>query len=171
VDICVKLKFNRSNANGWNMIAPPNDANYRWGDLQVAGKDSSGSIVFGPMPISQLAADNEYLDIRIWSWSDGSYSSTSDPGFLLIRYQGCWVRAKKANVDLCFPANAQLAEISPRTKIALWVAGVASRFKEILNNLGAAYAVISMDTPPPPMGEFDSKASGGGGCYISTISE
>jgi uncharacterized repeat protein (TIGR02543 family) len=169
-DICVRLKFNRSNANGWNMIAPPNDADYHWGDLQVAGRDSSGSIVFGPMPISQLTADNEYLDIRIWSWSDGSYEAVSDPGFLLMRYNGYWVRAKKANVDLCFPANAQLAKISPQVRIASWAARAASRFKEIAINLGAAYAGISMDTPPLPMEDLGGNASAGsGGCFISII--
>jgi hypothetical protein len=154
------------------MIAPPNDANYQWGDLQVMEKDSSGNIAFGPMPVSQLTPDNESLDIRIWIWSDGSYSSTSGSGFLLMKYNGYWIRVKKANVYLCFPANAQLAKISPTTMIASWVRDISQQFKDMIEGIGAAYANISTDTPPLPMEDFEGKSSGGGsGCFVSTISE
>jgi hypothetical protein len=171
-DICIKLKFNASNANGWNMIAPPNDAHYHWGDLQVMEKDGSGNILFGPMPISQLAASNEYIDVRIWSWSDGSYTASTEAGFLLMKYNGYWVRAKKANVYLCFPAQSQVAMSQVQTKLATWGGGILTRITQMFDTLGAAYAEISSDSPPLPMSDFDGKSSGGGGgCFISLIFE
>jgi hypothetical protein len=172
VDICIELKFNTANANGWNMIAPPNDANYHWGDLQVVEKDGSGNIVSGPMPISQLTVNNQYIDIRIWSWTDGSYIATSNPGFMLMKYSGYWVRAKKANIFLCFPAESQLAMSPSEVMIASWVQGISGKFKNMIDTLGMVYARISTDTPPMPMEDFNGKTSDGGGrCFISTITE
>jgi uncharacterized repeat protein (TIGR02543 family) len=171
VDICVRLKFNTSNNNGWNMIATPN-ADYNWGDLHVMEKDASGNILFGPVPISQLTGDNEYIDTRIWQWMDGSYSSTSSPGFSLKKYNGYWVRAKKANVYLCFPAEAQLAQAGPVMMIAAWAKEISKRFTDTFEAIGAAYADISQENPPMPMEDFDGKTSGGGsGCFVSSIAE
>jgi hypothetical protein len=169
MDICIKLKFNTGNGNGWNMIAPPNDANYHWGDLQVVEKDASGNIISGPMIISQLTQENEWIDTRIWAWTDGSYSSTSNPDFLLMKYSGYWVRAKKANVYLCFPAESQLAMSRSETMIASWIQGISGKFMDMITTMGAAYATISTDTPPMPMADFNGKTSGDGGCFISII--
>ncbi len=171
VDFCTPLKYNSTVSNGWNMIAPPNNANYRWGDLQVVEKDAAGNIVYGPVYIFQLQDDNPYIDTRIWEWRKGAYNPTRSGDFLLQRYSGYWVCAKKANVYLCFPAESQIAQITPMMMIAAWVRDVKDRAGEIILGIEAAYADFSTDNPPMPMSGFDKSPSGGGGsgCFVSTI--
>ena len=68
-DVYVALDYNASTSNGWNMVAPPNNADYYWGDVQVV-VDVAGTLT--PMgTLSQLADDNPYIDRRLWWWANG----------------------------------------------------------------------------------------------------
>ena len=151
------------------MIAPPNDRNYHWGDLQVMVKDAAGNTAFGPTPISGLAEDNPYIDVRIWGWNAGAYSASTLTDFLLERYSGYWVRAKQQNVYLCFPADAGIASRfgglmdAVRNRLTAWAGS-------FLPETDTAYANAPTDAPPMPMaGLASGKAEGGGGCFIGTM--
>jgi len=169
VDFCIGLKFNAVSGNGWNMIAPPNDRDYRWGDLQVTVTDGQGNTVFGPMPVSRLSADNEYIDVRIWGWDQGAYTASTSPDFLLERYSGYWVRAKQANVFICFPADAGIASRSGGVMDSIW-SRLTAWAGSLLPVTDTAYANAPNDTPPMPMsGLGGEKAGGSVGCFIDAI--
>lgn len=170
VDFCMPLGFNPVSANGWNMIAPPNDRNYFWGDLTVTATDSAGSVVFGPMPVALLTPDNPYLDVRIWAWAAGDYAATDDPGFALEAYNGYWVRAKQAGVSLCFPADAPVAMRSSEgrnvntslwDRMTTWLAG-------LLPETDTAHADAGYDKPPMPMAALEVSGDSKG-CFIETM--
>jgi hypothetical protein len=167
VDMHISLKYNTISGNGWNMIAPPNNQDYRWGDLSVMVTDSKGNTVSGPMLISQLPEDNPYIGTRIWGWDQGAYTASTLPEFLLERYSGYWVRAKQPNVYLCFPADAG---------IALRSGGIDAMYQlitawadNLLPEFATAYANATTDSPPMPMAGLETeKAGGSGGCFINT---
>jgi hypothetical protein len=146
-DIEVGLLYNSSSENGWNMIACPNNADYHWGDVEVVEYDESGNIVYGPTAISELGDPNDYIDKRLWAWENGSYYSDT---FLMKKYEGYWVKVKKANVFLRFPVNTQAGLSNLSTQVAIPDPG---------------------DSPPGPMGDFSVSEGGIGGdvgCFIAT---
>jgi uncharacterized repeat protein (TIGR02543 family) len=174
VDICIPLKYNTTSGNGWNMVAPPNDRDYRWGDLQVVEKDSAGNTVSGPTAISQLSAENKYIDVRIFGWDAGAYTASTLPEFLLERYSGYWVRVKQPNVYLCFPVDAGIAARSGGMKDSM-LSRLTAWVGSLLPETDTACATASTDAPPMPMAGLNTEekagGSGGGGCFIDTIGD
>ena len=176
-DVEVGLYYNESSDNGWNQIGCPNNADYYWGNVEVIAYDLDGNVVFGPTAISDLPDPNDYIDVRIWGWNNGSYDSF-EPGdiFLLTRYEGFWVRVKKSNVYLRFPASAQASLSNPGTLFA----SLLNKGKRFMQNwfLSPVTAIAdSGDSPPRPMGGLNSNSQqssssgdsgGGGGCFIAT---
>ena len=164
-DIEVKLDYNSSTGNGWNMVAPPNGANYLWENVEIVEYDSSGNIVSGPTAISALSDPNDYIDKRLWRWENGSYYSDA---YFLEAYQGYWVKVKKANVHLIFPPSAQATLSNPSTKFA----GLFSKEKRWVKGwifAPRSATADSGDSPPLPMGGLSSAPEGAsGGCFIST---
>jgi uncharacterized repeat protein (TIGR02543 family) len=167
-DFCVNLGYNPANGNGWNMVAPPNDRNYAWGDLVVKAADGGGNRI--SLPVALLTPDNPYLDVRVWEWDAGDYAASDAPGVALTAYNGYWVRAKQAGVSLCFPADAPMAvravevgdyDKSLTSRVAAWLA-------DLLPENKTAHADAGYDKPPMPMAVLES-ADGGKGCFIETL--
>lgn|GEM_PF-2031135 len=158
-DMEVGLLYNSENGNGWNMIGSPNNADYRWEDVEVLEYGADGNIVSGPAPISSLSDNNPYVDKRLWRWEAGAYASDT---LGLIRYNGYWVKARKENVFLRFPVGAQTTLSSPSTPLGMLKA------RRVLS--------VSDDQPPQPIGNFgvqrgrgnSSGGTGGGGCFVAT---
>jgi parallel beta-helix repeat protein len=116
-DIDVALAYDSSTANGWNQIGVPNNKVYLWKDIQVVQYNpDSGATIFGPTPVYSGVTDSgvsAYIDKRLWKW-------TGDPGLPYISYDphesgvtaqlhpycGYWVKARKPDVFLVFPADA-----------------------------------------------------------------
>lgn len=162
----VELLYNSNTGNGWNMIAPPNKADYYWKDVQVVVYDGNGNVISGPTAIGDLAEDNDIIDTRLWRWENGAYYSDT---VLMVHNGGYWARAKKANVYLRYPASAQILVSNPVTMFA----GLLDEGKRaVVRALSPKPAVaFSIDTPPVPMSGFSSgegESGSGGSCFIST---
>jgi hypothetical protein len=161
----VGLAYIASTGNGWNMIACPNAANYLWADVEVVEYDANGNIVFGPTAISALPDPNAFIDKRLWRWDSGSYYSNTT---LMEKYNGYWVKAKKANVYLRFPISAQASLSNPKIMFASHV----NKGKRWLNKwiLAPTEAIAhSGDTPPPPMVALRSDTNQiSASCFIAT---
>jgi hypothetical protein len=178
-DIEVPLYYNTGNGNGWNQIGCPNARNYAWGDVEVIEYDTDGSIISGPTALSNLNSDNDFVDIRVWQWAGGSYDEfTPDDNFILVAYEGYWVKAKKKNIFLVFPVAAQMTSVSQKYTM---LAGLFKDSKRWVKNqiriLAPATAIAEdWETPPMPMGVLTSTSGsvtsesggGGGGCFIAT---
>jgi hypothetical protein len=165
-DIDVGLLYNSSNGNGWNMIGCPNAANYNWDDVQVIEYNpNDGSIVFGPTAISDLPDPNDYIDKRLWRWESGTYYSDTT---LMEKYEGYWVKVKKANVFLRFRESVQIASISnPGTMFARLLSNGKRWMKRWVLTPQVAIA-DSDDSPPRPMGDFSTVSPESvGGCFIA----
>lgn len=165
-DVEVELDYNATSGNGWNMVAPPNKANYSWGDVQVIVYDSSGGITYGPASVT-ASASATYIDARLWGYADGSYDSGTT---LMEKYKGYWVKAKADNVYLRFRQSVQASLSNPR-KIML--AGVYNRTKSWIKKwiIASPEAIADAgDSPPAPMGGLAAATGGGGGggCFIAT---
>jgi len=165
-DIDVGLLYNESDEKGWNMIGCPNAMNYYWGNVQVL----DGTTVVGTL--DSLAADEnyQYIDIRIWKWENGAYVSYEPSDFFLMeKYEGYWVKAKKANVFLRFRVTAQTASISnPPTYFARLLSNGKRWMKRWVFTTHVAIA-DSDDSPPRPMGDFSTVSPESvGGCFIAT---
>ncbi len=166
-DFQLNLLYNEESGNGWNMIGSPNSAYYSWVDVEVIEADDSGNIIYGPVPVSMLPDNNEYIDKRIWRWEGDGYVSDDSDVFVIQPYEGVWVKSKKKNIALVFPVSSQagLFELA------------AIKGKEIIgrlfNRITPAYAdTASGDSPPMPMGVSDGGDSGSDlGCFIKVISE
>ncbi len=173
MDIYVPLLFNPVNKNGWNMIACPNKASYYWGDIEIVVKDDEGTIIYGPMPVRNLTADNGYIDKRIWVWKNGAYSVGSET-LKMTPYNGYWVKAKAAGVSLVFPSGMQVALRNPDVMISGLVQSGSEWLHQKISPANA-FADYDADSPPMPMPGLQSSASGttggssGGGCFIFTI--
>ena len=168
-DFKLKLMYNEESEDGWNMIGGPNGAYYSWGDVEIIETDADGNIIFGPMSISMLAEDNEYIDKRIWRWEGDGYASDNSDGFEIEPYEGVWVKSKKKNISLVFPVLSQsgLLQLSSLvTQGRAWLAAV-------FNHITPAYAASgSDDSPPMPMGVSESGSSSSDlGCFINVIFE
>jgi uncharacterized delta-60 repeat protein/uncharacterized repeat protein (TIGR02543 family) len=164
-DFIFKLLYDEETGNGWNMIGGPNGAEYLWHDLEIVEYDDLGNVIYGPMPISMLAEDNEYIDKHIWRWLEGGYTSDNSDSFVINPYGGVWVRVKKENIALIFPVSAQSG----------FLAKAALKGKEFIgglfNQISPAYAgFVSNDSPPMPMGFSDAGSGSDPGCFIRVIS-
>jgi len=152
-DIGVSLLYNSDTENGWNMIGCPNNANYKWDDVQVIEYDANGAIVFGPTTISALSDPNDYIDKRLWRWVNGEYASDTT---VMEAYEGYWVKVKKANISLKFPAAAQTSDTNPEVQLPISSLAVSD----------------PSDLPPRPMGDVTTggdSSEGIGGCFIDTV--
>ncbi len=172
-DVDVPLKFNSDNNNGWNMIGPPNDRNYRWSDVEVVVYDDTGQVVFGPERIANLDETNPYVDIRLWEWIDGAYAEDTT---MLISGYGYWVRAKQKNVNLRFSVSAQACLDNPDVLLAAGMDNARAVAKTLLSPAEALADAAGSDSPPRPMdaignddggGGFGS--SSGGNCFIGVL--
>ena len=172
-DINVPLWYNTDTGNGWNMIAPPNAANYLWENIKIAVYDEEdGNIIFTPTSIGDLPKDNNYIDTRIWIFQDGRYKAyfPKDPRAVLMQNKGGWVRVKTDHIvdniaiHLIFPSNAQLN--LPESYLLDSTTGM-----DIGEN-----KIISLYSPPPVMDvlDYDDTSKGShidsnGGCFILTL--
>jgi hypothetical protein len=171
-DIDVALLYNSDSGNGWNMIAPPNNADYYWDSVEVLEYDANGNLIFGPTPIYALSETNPYIDKRLWRWEGGSYIPDT---LWMMRYSGYWVKVKKANVFLRFPVGAQAARITnSKTMLALVFSKGKRWLKGWLPTPRPAIADAD-DSPPEPMGygaggagALSERVAGDVGCFIST---
>jgi hypothetical protein len=171
------LKYNKANGNGWNMIGVPNEANYKWGDVEIIVYDASGNIIFGPRPVSKLSEDNPYIDVHIHSWDQGAYLSHS-ADFMMQPYEGYWVKSKTSDVCLVYKPSAQVDEAdtslisklfeTTREWAGEWIGGWLP---------SPDYAFAENDSPPMPMSldngdngvkkSYDTDSSS---CFIRIIS-
>jgi len=167
-DIEVPLDYN--SPNGWNMVGPPNKADYNWADVEVVAYDPDGNILYGPVAIGTLADPNPYIDIRLWRWEDGMYKEDTT---LMMQNQGYWVQALEPGVSLRFPVAAQLVKAGTFSPVRM----IAQKINQGLFHLKLALATpeavaAAGDSPPLPMGALaDSSSSpgaAGGGCFIAT---
>jgi hypothetical protein len=151
---------------GWNMIAPPNNASYDWNKVEVLVYDDDGKVVYSGL-ISDTASQ-EYIDLAAWLWvgSKGSYAPTTT----LNKDTGSWVKVKKSNVVIRFPETARLSSTIVRNAQEQML-----RFAESLFTPKQAIAT-SAETPPMPMGNtgFTVDSDGvdaGGGCFIDSAAK
>ncbi|KPA14297.1 hypothetical protein MHK_005455 [Candidatus Magnetomorum sp. HK-1] len=108
-DIYVKLTYNTTHNNGWNMIACPNSSDYFWEDVEIFVTNENGETVFPRTSISELDENNSYIFKFLWRWEDGDYNPDTKK---MIRYKGYWVNVKTEkvtteNVYLIFPEAHQ----------------------------------------------------------------
>ncbi len=165
------LGYNRDSGIGWNMIAAPGNAAYRWNQLLVAAYlyDEQGNFLrLQEYPIASLGENNPYVNLKLWRWQDGGYRFYHPDGDAAsdIRYVddpllgpgfGYWVEAKKKDLFLRFVPEARALGRVDRA-----LPRQARR---------AAPAAGASDEPPMPMGDFFSAdgSSGGGSCFVEMV--
>jgi len=160
-DVYIALKNGK---NGWNMIASPSNRAYNWSDVKVVAYDASGNMIFGPIAMKDLPDSNNYIDKKLWAWTDGQYSSSATK---LQAYQGYWIKVKQENVSLLFPANAsQVASNDLAQEEAL----IKATLRQATGTTDAT------DTPPSPMNYTGSSIpvvteddGGSSGCFIKSL--
>jgi len=160
VPIYVSLGYHSNTQRGWNMIGCPNEMNYLWDEVELIEYNNNGDIigpniddVIGPATISNLSDPNDYIDMRLWRWKNGSYMSDTA---VMEAYEGYWVKVKKPNIYLCFTVAAQ-TELTNEDVLP-----------------PAALTILdSEDSPPWPMGVADNSdmKEGSGGCFIDIAAD
>ncbi|MGA1794893.1 MAG: Calx-beta domain-containing protein [bacterium] len=192
-DFDVELLYDSNTGDGWNMIACPNRALYRWDNLEILEYDQNGSLVYGPTPIIELAIENRgrYIyELLLWKWQNGTYAYYDpDPNSTYInqRYErisdpylrssnGYWVRVVCENVYLRFPYLAQENEMNPK-----YLGSVPLTESTMSQNTGSSSLSRNEhdpynDTPPAPPGGFGLQRGDlfteGIGCFLmSAISD
>ncbi|WP_207679005.1 Ig-like domain-containing protein [Desulfonema magnum] len=171
-DIDVSLRYNPVTGNGWNMIACPNNADYYWEDVEVIAYNADNNVIYGPAAISDLPEFNNYIIKKLWEWEGGSYNPNTS---LMKKKQGYWVKVKKENVYLRFPASFQVKH------------GIQNRIKHMISNFQFSIfnfqfprqAIAESDeSPPMPLTGLnvsvkkengDTKTSATVGCFIDTV--
>ncbi len=172
-DVEVPLWYNPANQNGWNQIGPPNESDYEWDEVQVMVKDENGAIIFGPVPIKDLPAINDYIDKKLWAYQpDGTYDSNTE---ILRVKKGYFVKAKQANVWLLFPRSAQLlVDASKRDVMFARLIKSGRHFLEkYIFSPNEAYADTD-DYPPRPIGALadeETSAVSTGSCFIESANQ
>jgi photosystem II stability/assembly factor-like uncharacterized protein len=172
-DIEVKLLYNSSNGNGWNMIGSPNSAGYYWKDVEVLEYDAHGNIVYGPEPILLLPDNNPYIDKRLWRWENGSYYADT---IFMEPYEGYWVKARKPRVFLRFAAGAQAKLSNPDTRLANLMRE-GKWYLKLWPFTPRMAVADTADSPPRPMANFGSNSQGilqgidalGSTCFIDSL--
>jgi hypothetical protein len=166
-DIEIPLRYNPDNGNGWNMIACPNEANYKWEDVEVVAYDADGHIEFGPVPMRAINSTNTLINPRLWRWQDGSYFSDTT---LMEKYSGYWVSVKAKNVSLRFPKIAQLKKSKVQKLLTHYLHNVNALLSK--TSLIPTTAIANTnDSPPLPIGynTQGSMSSDSRGCFINTL--
>jgi hypothetical protein len=185
-DVNVNLFFSETTQTGWNQIASPNDADYRWQDVELIAfepdpEDPLQFIrTFGPIPLSELPADNPYIDLELWRFVEGAYVSMlpGEPESVILGGEGYWVAAKRDNICLVFPKAAQ-DELSAEETMMVRTLRNFRRFAA--DQFGPRTATAQSSSPPPmPMGELETydgppradrvDSGGGGACFIESAS-
>ncbi len=160
---------------GWNMIACPNDANYRWDNVRVLQHDDDGTVINGPVPVS--SPENHWVEKSLWRQGDGGgyafyapesyvipseledelekYRDDSDP--LLKPNEGYWVKVNQENLSLVFPAEDRLSDSGTM---------MASMTYERTGRSAADSG--GPPSPPQVSGPEDGTSNGGTVCFIST---
>ena len=171
-DVYTALDYNTDTQDGWNMVGPPNGADYLWGNVQVVVDDGQSLTVVGS--VQSLADDNPYIDRRLWRWESGTYASDTpetDPSFVMAAYAGYWVKAKQAGVLLRFDPGVQIASLNASENL---LARIWHKSSTWLSNLSifSQEAIADSDTPPMPMGGLDSNTVDPvfQGCFVEAIS-
>jgi len=163
----VEMKYNSATGDGWNMIGPPNPADYTWSEVEIVVYDSSGNIVYGPASIGSLASGNPYINILLYRYSnEGLYYSDTTR---VEQCKGYWVEVKQGNVYLRFTSGAQVAQGASGLKVML--ADFFDRAHRWSRKwiLSTPVALANGGGPPAPPGDFYSpRTAGGGGCFIAT---
>jgi hypothetical protein len=144
LDIDVKLAYGPDDGDGWNQVAPPNRADYLWSGVQVIAYDGTGSLVFGPVAVGDLPADNLWLDPRLWNWEGDGYDADAR---VLERRKGYWVKARAENVWLRFPATGHLPESGLGSAAALKSAETSGARSSGIPRT----ALLPEEHPPMPM--------------------
>jgi len=169
IEVCLHHNGNVNSPDGWNMIAPPNDMDYDWGDVMVGVWNASTDEKLPPVSISNLS-DDSIIDRRVWEWKNGNYKSyMNDSGFVLEPYNGYWVKAVKEGAYLVFPSVYQVKESSSPKTILMAVKKRAFQWiKDLMPS--TQEAIADDDLPPMPMGGFeDSVDPVFEGCFVQTL--
>jgi len=176
VPVQVALRYNAATGNGWNMVGPPNNLDYVWGDVGVVVHDpETGEELFAG-PVRGLDAGNPYIDIRLWSWADGAYDAAAT---MMEAGSGYWVRAKQPHVSLVFPFLFDMPAIdilaSEDKGINVWLARSLDYVKQAAEKVFApASAIAADDEPPPPMASLNYTSGDSSvdmSCFVSTLLE
>ena len=172
-DMYVSLDYNANTGNGWNMVAPPNGADYYWGDVKVV-EDVAGTLT-DRGTVQGLADDNPYIDRRLWRWENGHYhfdTPDTNPSLEMVAYQGYWVKAKQANVFLRFEPGARVASLGMPEILMAGIWKKTTTWLSKLNIFSKEAVAVDDDTPPMPMGALDDNVDPVfQGCFIETASD
>lgn len=169
-DIEVCLHTETSAGTGWNMIAPPNAANYFWNDVMVGrwlGDNHPDNV--SPVPVTYSAA-SDLINHRIWEWKDGGYVNHKlEDNFVLEHYKGYWVKALVDGAYLVFPESARVGGLStPRNTMLAWKDKAVRWMKSLLP--APSEAMADNDLPPVPMESFDGSTNPlFEGCFIESV--
>ena len=168
VEVC--LHTHPSTKTGWNMIAPPNAANYLWNEVMVGRfTDDVDPIIVDPVPVTSPVAST-LINHRIYEWKKGDYADHKlDENFVLNTYRGYWVKAIVDGAYLVFPVSAQVGGVStPRNTMLAWKGKAVRWMKRLLPSPREAMA--DNDSPPVPMESFDGSTNPlFEGCFVQTI--
>ena len=176
-DVNVNLGFDEVSGRGWNQIAAPNDADYRWGDVELIAFEPADDpeefvLSFGPVPLSELPADNPYIRPELWRFVEGGYIDMlpGEEAAVMLRGEGYWIEARRDHICLVFRKSAQ-DDLNAEETLLVRTLRNARRLADA--HLGPRAAVAqSGDGPPMPMGSLNdgsggaSGGDGGGGCFI-----
>jgi uncharacterized repeat protein (TIGR02543 family) len=158
IEVCLHHNGSATAPDGWNMIAPPNDANYRWGVVEVGVWNEETSEFIAAVPISTLA-DDTIIDRRVWEWNAGTYVSyMNNTDFVLERYKGYWVKSVKEGAYLVFPDLVQIARFESSNGVAV------SKTRGVVAKDG--------DAPPMPMGALEDNETDrffSSGCFVEIL--
>ncbi|MBW2676150.1 MAG: right-handed parallel beta-helix repeat-containing protein [Deltaproteobacteria bacterium] len=165
------LYINATSGYGWNMIAPPNDADYLWNEVKVGRwVEGKPELTVAPVHILDPAAATLIDQQRIWQWEGGTYQAyTPSDNFTLQSYSGYWVKANLEGSYLVFPEYAQVAGLSTPGNTMLAIKGKAVQWlKKLMPN--AREAIADNDSPPMPMGTFNDQVDPlFEGCFVETL--
>ncbi len=172
-DVDLPLMFNSNNNNGWNMIGPPNNQNYPWGNVQVVVFSQSNLCEpeFGPVTIGELDPNNPYIDTRLLEWDGQGYNEVS----MMMAGYGYWVKVRQPRINLRFPVSAQASLKNPDVLMAVGMNKIKETAGELFSP-NEALADDQNDMPPAPMATIDSDgvnasfgSSSGGNCFIESL--
>jgi len=172
-DMYVALDFNTNTGNGWNMVAPPNEADYYWTNVQVV-EEVDGALIFRGT-VQSLADTNPYIDRRLWRWENGHYHSDTpetDTSQVMAFYKGYWIKARQANVLLLFEPGARIASLGRSEILMARIWKKTTTWLSNLNIFSKEAVAEGDDTPPMPMGGLDDDTVDPlfQGCFIEAIS-
>jgi parallel beta-helix repeat protein len=170
-EVFVALDYNATTQNGWNMVAPPNEADYFWSFIQV-WEDVGGTLT-SRGTVQSLADTNPYIDRQLWRWENGGYVADApdlDPNSEMKAYAGYWVKAKKAGVFLKFDVGARVSSLGmPQTLMAKAWQKTVNWLNKL--NLFSGEAIADNDSPPMPPAGLDENTVDPvfGGCYVDML--